>query len=349
MSTNGQGAGKARIALWDNCKFLLVYLVVVGHMANQLVDAAKGVRVIFTIIYIFHMPAFIFISGLFSKRNIDERRYHRIFEHLLLYLFYSVFMNASRLVLTGVINYRLLSTPSAPWYAYAMFIFCLITIFLKKLPPAYLLGLTLVLGCMAGYDKEFGDYLTLSRIFVLYPFFAAGYFMDAEKLAGLAKKKSMKILGWVGLIVFSLVCWKFVDQLYPLRQLYTARNSFTFLDDLFAYGGFIRAAHYLVAALVTFCFIMAVPTCKTFFTKWGGRSMAVYVFHMSFIYFMQRPLYKDMSIIDYLGKNSLTELIIPLGLAVTLLFCIPFWTKFLNFFVHPRWRLEQGEKKRENV
>ena len=38
-------------------------------------------------IYIFHMPAFIFVSGLFSKGSVDNKNYKKVFECIVLYLF----------------------------------------------------------------------------------------------------------------------------------------------------------------------------------------------------------------------------------------------------------------------
>ena len=48
----------------DNIKFFLIFCVVFGHML-ELVDTG----VWYKIIYSFHMPAFIFVSGYFAQFN----------------------------------------------------------------------------------------------------------------------------------------------------------------------------------------------------------------------------------------------------------------------------------------
>ena len=58
--------------LIDNIKILLIFLVVFNHIiAFQLVKEDEVVRFIWYGITIFHMPAFIFVSGYLSKKPQD--------------------------------------------------------------------------------------------------------------------------------------------------------------------------------------------------------------------------------------------------------------------------------------
>ena len=59
---------KHRIYRYDNLKALLILLVVIGHMTTDYVSDSHMVRWITLWIYTFHMPAFIFISGLVHRR-----------------------------------------------------------------------------------------------------------------------------------------------------------------------------------------------------------------------------------------------------------------------------------------
>lgn len=60
---------KQRSAFWDNYKGLLICLVVFGHFIYTYATTVSGGTIgqIFTWIYLFHMPAFIFCSGIFSR------------------------------------------------------------------------------------------------------------------------------------------------------------------------------------------------------------------------------------------------------------------------------------------
>ena len=58
-------AKKQRIYYWDNMKGILIFLVVLGHALYSFQNFSK-INAIVDIIYMFHMPAFVFISGYFS-------------------------------------------------------------------------------------------------------------------------------------------------------------------------------------------------------------------------------------------------------------------------------------------
>ena len=63
-----------RDSYWDTLKFVLIFLVVYGHVLA--IDNEEGSvnRAVFNLIFCFHMPLFVFVSGRFSQVN-DEKRY----------------------------------------------------------------------------------------------------------------------------------------------------------------------------------------------------------------------------------------------------------------------------------
>ena len=64
---------KFRVPKWDNLKFFLILCVVIGHFIERYVGELWVYRSLFAFIYTFHMPAFLFIAGLFSKRTVDTK------------------------------------------------------------------------------------------------------------------------------------------------------------------------------------------------------------------------------------------------------------------------------------
>ena len=82
---------KERNLKLDNAKGILITLVVIGHMLLPIQGTTRGVTNFFYMIYAFHMPAFVFISGLLAQRiytrvpkpahapaeNCAQRRPHR--------------------------------------------------------------------------------------------------------------------------------------------------------------------------------------------------------------------------------------------------------------------------------
>ena len=59
---------KERNLRLDNAKGILITLVVIGHMLLPIQGTTRGVTNFFYMIYAFHMPAFVFISGLLAQR-----------------------------------------------------------------------------------------------------------------------------------------------------------------------------------------------------------------------------------------------------------------------------------------
>lgn len=71
-----------RLYKWDNLKALLIFLVVVGHLIDRANQKSDLLMKINYWIYMFHMPAFIFVSGLFSKNTIRNKDFRKSFRYL---------------------------------------------------------------------------------------------------------------------------------------------------------------------------------------------------------------------------------------------------------------------------
>ena len=55
-----------RLCGFDNLKFVLIFLVVLGHFL-EISEAFEGSELLLRTIYSFHMPAFLFLTGYFAK------------------------------------------------------------------------------------------------------------------------------------------------------------------------------------------------------------------------------------------------------------------------------------------
>lgn len=58
---------KRRDAYFDNAKYLAIVLVAVAHAWVPVMDGSRTARALYMVAYTFHMPAFIIISGYFSR------------------------------------------------------------------------------------------------------------------------------------------------------------------------------------------------------------------------------------------------------------------------------------------
>ncbi|NEE43848.1 acyltransferase family protein, partial [Streptomyces sp. SID8455] len=60
-------AAKKRDPYFDNVKYLAIVLVAVAHAWEPVMDGSRATRALYMVVYTFHMPAFILISGYFSR------------------------------------------------------------------------------------------------------------------------------------------------------------------------------------------------------------------------------------------------------------------------------------------
>ena len=165
---------KERDYFFDNLKAVLIFLVVLGHFLLP-IRGDNPLVVVKRLIYVFHMPLFVFISGYFAKKIYKNGQYN--FKKILYLLkAYVVFVVAIQIVyaIAGFEKFTeidFFSQSGAPWYLFAMIVWYLTIPLVRKCKAVPVLLLTVVLALTAGYFKNVGDFLCLSRILVFGPFF----------------------------------------------------------------------------------------------------------------------------------------------------------------------------------
>ncbi len=123
---------KQRIYRYDNVKALLIFLVVLGHMTTDYVSDSHLVRWTTLWIYTFHMPAFIFLSGLGHKHYITEERasqgvkgethmrWDKVIGFFLCGYGLKVFLQFTRTLMGQHPLWHWIEEPGIPWYLFVM-------------------------------------------------------------------------------------------------------------------------------------------------------------------------------------------------------------------------------------
>jgi putative acyltransferase len=175
-----------RIFLWDNLKFFLICCVVVGHFVDQHADVSNTYGSIFLFIYSFHIPLFIFISGLFyNDKNILKKV---IYFFSIGYLYKIVSAIIDRLLGNVKAEFILLSGGGISWFMFAIAIYMIIGYLLRNQNKKFIFLFSIMLACFVGYDQTIGDFLYLSRIIIFLPFFLLGLVVRNEDIVKLKKK-----------------------------------------------------------------------------------------------------------------------------------------------------------------
>ena len=163
---------------WDNIKFALIFLVITAH-GMELFLAGK-VLALYKVVYSFHMPAFIFVTGKFARFDRAKVAKHLILPYFVFQTLYLVFdakvLSGSEITLQYTTPYWIL------WYLFAIIVYYLL---LPVLPEkgskasCILLAASVAVALLAGFEKTLGYFMSLSRIVVFAPFFLWGYYDDA--------------------------------------------------------------------------------------------------------------------------------------------------------------------------
>lgn len=322
-----------RIYLWDNLKFILIFLVVFGHFIHNYTNDSMITEKIYTYICSFHMPAFLFISGLFSKKVIKAKNYRKCFEFFILYVFTKLCIFISKLITDRDYSLSLLDEDSVPWYAFALMAFFLMTMFLQQLHPVYLFVFAIVMGCISGYDEDINDFFVSSRIIVFYPFFLAGFFLDQKRVADLLSKWYTKIAALAVHMIWITYLWNVKDATVIWHPIVTGREH---LDEIGINYFWHRLIYYAVAFILIFSVIALAPTGKHLISSMGSRSIQVYSLHRGFIYLFYYYMPAD-ELLNICGEVNLHYVLFGLSLLLTLLLSIPILAPALQCILKPKW------------
>lgn len=294
---------QARVQKWDILKFELIFLVVLGHAADFYTGSSEIMRHIFFFIYSFHMPVFLYVSGLFAKRTVNDKRYDKMFGYLIIYFLLKVIFALYRYTKSGIISLNLFKEDALPWYMFVLFAFPLITSAVKNIKPQYVLLFNVCLAILSGYDGNIGDQFVLSRMIVFFPFFYLGYLTDVNKLQEITDKKWIKVLSVMVLLAAAAVVFLYGAELYRLRGIFTGRNPFSVLGKYRNWGFLARILCYCASTVLGFALIAITPNRTPFglIAKMGQNTLAVYAFHCVVLYYLY----------DYLDFAALLEKVFP--------------------------------------
>ena len=329
-----------RIYLYDNIKFLAILLVVIGHAINFLTDTDGNMleKSLFLTIYSIHMPLFIFISGLFLRPMDKSTKFpkQKVISYILIGIVLRIMMSLLRLILGKNMSYSLLDMyDSFAWFMWAIAVFITLMWIFREYNTKIILLLSLLIGCMAGYDKFLGDKFALMRIAVFLPFFVAVYMIKPEQLLNLLSKTWVKVVSIFVAVGFIALFFINTDIYQYLRPMFTGRNSFEVLVECESFGGLIRLLCYAISTLFGLSVMSLVPNKNLgIITKTGTKTLQIYFWHQVFLVLLSHfEVYGLISSVT--GDTIATALYIIIAVAVTFVCSLPvfsFPTKQLLLF-----------------
>ena len=264
----------SRDPLFDNAKFLLVTLVVIGHSWTLLPDVSTSSPV-YTFLYAWHVPAFVLVTGYLSRKfTFTRRNLMKVLTTIVVpYFVFESLLALFRITVGGESFGPLYLSPHWPmWYLTALFLWRMATPLLNKVPHPMVLAVAISL--VGGANTL--DWLDLPRTMGLLPFFVAGLTLRREHFERLAHPR-VRATAAV-LLACAFVAAVFVGPHISKELLYW-RTGYPDLGLPFWLGMLCRGALLVVAGVLVLSALSLIPTSQRWFTRLGSASLVVYLFH----------------------------------------------------------------------
>lgn len=299
---------KNRDSSWDNIKGVLILLVVFAHCLYGLQNKSINAFIV-EYIYFFHMPAFVFVSGYFSKSE-KSRSKNSIVKLLVAYMIFMIPF-IIRAMLRG--NSVWIITPYfSAWYLLALIIWRLLTPHIINIK--HILLKTTLFAIIIGFFPSVSGVseLAIKKVVVFWPFFVAGNLLtkDTYNKYFLNIRAVKKIfMGSVTLAAGSAVM---LLSKYKLG----ASLSHT-LPNPYEHIGWeepaIRACIFIVSLLMILSIMyFALDKKIPFLTKIGRNTLPIFVMHrlITFFYYENNYIISLQARYQILGALILTIVIL---------------------------------------
>jgi fucose 4-O-acetylase-like acetyltransferase len=259
----------------DNAKGVLIVLVVFGHLLESSGGWANRLfSLVLTGIYMFHMPAFIFLSGMTAKIAGLGGRVAKIL--IMLAAFQAIYVSVL-IAKNGVFAGTLLQPYWLLWFLLSLIWWMVLLPVIKNVPFSFAVSIAIAL--CAGLIPWAGYPLSIARTLVFFPFFVAGALYGKQVWSFLSPHSQWRYLALLAVIVLA-----FTLHHYGVRNAWFY-GSFRY-DQLEVDGlsGILTRGALLAAATVaTVSVFVSMPEAKTIFSKAGRNSLSVFLLHGLFV------------------------------------------------------------------
>lgn len=347
QSTQKKQNGKQRDAFFDNAKYLAIVLVAMGHAWEPLKGDSRILEAAYQVVYAFHMPAFILISGYFS-RSFDMRpdRLKRLITGVAVP--YIIFETAYPLFKRVIDNdphqeISLLDPWYLTWFLVALFIWRLTTPIwnLVRWPLPLALGLAM----LATVTPEIGDDLDLQRVLQFLPFFVLGLIMKPEHFH-MVRRRSVRIASvpvFAAALAFS---WWAVPRMNT--AWFYHRDAAQELGAPWWTGPVMVLAMFGCSLVLTACFFAWVPRRHMWFTALGAGTLYGYLLHG---FLVKAGDYQGWFEASWLHQPTGEILVTVLAAAVVTVLCTKPVQRVFRFAMEPKmdwaFKRDAAEEARE--
>ncbi|MBP0460793.1 acyltransferase family protein [Streptomyces montanisoli] len=269
---------KRREAFFDNAKYLAIVLVAVAHSWEPLMDGSRATKALYMVVYTFHMPAFIIISGYFSRSfTATPRQLKRLVTGVAVP--YIVFETAySLLRWAGEKPHHLTVSLQDPWFLtwflIALFVWRLTTPLWRAI--RHPLPVALVIAMLASFCPSISGDLALPRVLQFLPYFVLGLCLKPEHFR-LVRRREVRLLS-APVFVCAVAFAYWIAPRFASGWLYH-NTSAEDLGHAWWTGPAMQLGLFACSLALTACFLSWVPNRPMWFTVLGAGTICGYLLH----------------------------------------------------------------------
>ena len=354
---------KTRVALWDKARFALIVIDFVGHMISTVrTDTSLGFA-LYAYIYVFHMPAMIFLSGIFAKPEVSPRAIKSTLQLLVVWLTWEgIWVLLRAAVENRGLSKGFLVNPSwTLWFLVSLVTMRILLPYIAKLRHPLLFSIAAAL--LGPVLPAIGVDFSAARTLAFLPFFILAWLIrDRGWLAGdwfVTPSLRSRALAWGGLagvgalfaVVPLIAGAANFKEFWRIDKWLTRRDSYFWLfenapigswqpagEDLVGHAS-VAASGILVAALlilvtagIMLALLIIVPRGRSTFTVWGARTLYVYLLHGPVVWAA-----RESGFVDALGEQGWIGLVllIVLGCGLTAVLSMKWVTVVFRPVIEP--------------
>lgn len=292
----------------DGIKWLLIVLVTIGHAIEPTLSNPTANK-LYSLIYLFHMPLFIYISGYFASVKSKEKLANKglllletflvlMIPQFLYYKSFNVFLNPE----------------NSGWYLISLFSWYVMAYVLKYRNSLLSLGgnTILIISVLCAFIvfllplRQYGNLLSFQRTFMFLPFFMMGFLRKEKELSIIPKVsgKEKYVIVFLSVICF-IFCIIYSGRILHVLEFNNA--NIWWMSSLYQQNlGMLLVLKVLVlvgSIITSLCVLLIVkmPTC---ICSLGSKTLAYYVMQGVFVHILA----------SYFHSNFIQALI--LGLCV---------------------------------
>ena len=315
-----------------------------GHFTLPIYGFTDSLYAIYRIIYLFHMPLFVFISGFLAKGIYRDGKLNidRILSLFTLSLIYKVLI---RLFENGLsVDYFLSEIfyfSSVPWYLFSLASWYSLVPVFKRLKPVPSIALSVILALLVGFYRPIGMMFSISRTFVFLPFFLLGYYCDRERFLSIQKYRKINIA--ICILCLILTIWFISTNFNAIRPFFYLVYGDCSYDKEDMLNGLVgRFCLYLLAIPYSLSLVTITPQKRVpLLSYMGQHTLQIFVIHRFLRTILAHFGFYSLSILN----NNIPSMVIMLLITavVVAISLLPIFGKAVGAMMQLRWNFLTSE------